>query len=75
MPLVQVLPWVSAAACLWLMANLPGETWLRFVVWMALGIGIYFLYGRRHSRLAAGGNLDPATAGERESARNRPTPD
>jgi APA family basic amino acid/polyamine antiporter len=53
------------------MANLPGETWLRFVVWMALGIAIYFLYGRRRSRLAAGGNLDPATAGERESARNR----
>ncbi|WP_222265548.1 amino acid permease [Modestobacter marinus] len=72
-PMVQVLPWVSAAACLWLMANLPGETWLRFVVWMALGIGLYFVYGRRRSRLAAGGSLDPATAGERETARNRAT--
>jgi APA family basic amino acid/polyamine antiporter len=55
------------------MANLPGETWLRFVVWMAVGIALYFAYGRRRSRLAAGGNLDPATAGEREAARGRDT--
>jgi basic amino acid/polyamine antiporter, APA family len=72
-PMVQVLPWVSAAACLWLMVNLPGDTWARFIGWMVLGIGIYFAYGRRRSRLAAGGNLDPATAEERETARNRAT--
>ena len=36
-PLMPVLPIVSALACLWLMLNLPGETWSRFVVWMVLG--------------------------------------
>ena len=41
-PLMPVLPILSAAACLYLMLNLPGDTWLRFFVWMALGIVIYF---------------------------------
>ena len=38
-------------ASLWLMLNLPAETWLRFGVWMALGFLVYFVYGRSHSRL------------------------
>ena len=33
------------------MLNLSGETWERFLIWMALGIVVYFAYGRRHSRL------------------------
>jgi basic amino acid/polyamine antiporter, APA family len=53
-PLINVLPWVSAAASLWLMSNLPADTWLRFLVWMALGIGMYYAYGRSHSRMATG---------------------
>ena len=57
---------------LYLMLNLPGETWMRFAVWMVVGVILYVVYGRRHSRLAAGGSLDPATAGERETARGRP---
>ena len=42
---------------------------------MVIGVILYFVYGRRRSRLAAGGSLDPATAGERETARGarRPT--
>ena len=51
-PFVPVLPLLSIAACLWLMLNLTVLTWVRFVVWMALGIAIYVLYGRRHSVLA-----------------------
>jgi APA family basic amino acid/polyamine antiporter len=47
-----VLPILSALACVWLMLNLPGNTWIRFLVWMALGFAVYFLYGRRHSRFA-----------------------
>lgn len=51
-PLVPALPIVSALACFWLMLNLPADTWLRFVVWMAIGLGVYWLYSWQHSRLA-----------------------
>ncbi len=50
-PFVPALPILSIAACLWLMLNLTALTWIRFVVWMALGVVIYVLYGRRHSVL------------------------
>ncbi|WP_030420682.1 amino acid permease [Streptomyces sp. NRRL F-5065] len=53
-PLVPALPILSVCASLWLMLNLPAETWLRFAIWMAIGFFVYFLYGRRHSRLATG---------------------
>jgi APA family basic amino acid/polyamine antiporter len=49
------LPWIpiaSVASCGYLMASLPLETWLRFVVWLVLGLALYALYGRRHSRVA-----------------------
>jgi APA family basic amino acid/polyamine antiporter len=48
-----VVPILSALACLYLMANLSVETWLRFLAWMALGLVVYFAYGHRHSRLRA----------------------
>ena len=54
-PLVPVLPIVSVLASFYLMLNLPGETWLRFIIWMALGFVVYFVYSRNHSRLATGG--------------------
>jgi APA family basic amino acid/polyamine antiporter len=46
-----VLPVLSAIACLYLALNLGIDTWLRFVVWFALGMAVYFGYGRRHARL------------------------
>ncbi|WP_430592139.1 APC family permease [Humidisolicoccus flavus] len=51
MPWYPVLPIISAALCFWLMLNLTTLTWVRFLVWLAIGIAIYLLYGRRHSRL------------------------
>ncbi|MET8156879.1 amino acid permease [Sphaerisporangium sp. NPDC005289] len=59
-PLVPVVPVLSVLACLYLMLNLPVETWVRFLVWMALGIVLYFAYGRRHSRVE---EPSPARAG------------
>lgn len=37
--------------CLWLMYGLPPDTWARLIVWMVIGLVIYFLYGRRHSKV------------------------
>jgi basic amino acid/polyamine antiporter, APA family len=51
-PQVPVLPMLSAVFCVGLMTNLALETWLRFLVWLVLGLAIYFFYGRSHSRLA-----------------------
>jgi APA family basic amino acid/polyamine antiporter len=56
-PWVPFVPILSVAASVWLMLNLPGETWFRFAVWMAIGIVVYFLYGRSHSRLGRRGRL------------------
>jgi APA family basic amino acid/polyamine antiporter len=61
-PLMPVLPILSAAACLYLMLNLPGDTWLRFFVWMALGVVIYIWYGRRRSRFNTPGAREDAAA-------------
>ena len=51
-PLVPLLPIASVCACLWLMVNLTVITWVRFCVWMVIGVVIYLGYGRRHSVLA-----------------------
>jgi APA family basic amino acid/polyamine antiporter len=51
-PLVPWLPGLSALVSLGLMASLPLETWMRLVVWMIIGMVIYFAYGRSHSVLA-----------------------
>ncbi len=48
-PLVPWIPALAVLACLWLMLNLSVETWLRFLVWMILGLVVYFAYGSRHS--------------------------
>lgn len=46
-PWVPVVPIASAVVSLGLMATLPGATWLRLLVWMAIGLALYFLYARR----------------------------
>jgi basic amino acid/polyamine antiporter, APA family len=37
-----------------LMASLPGATWLRLIIWMVIGIALYFAYGYSHSVLRHG---------------------
>jgi basic amino acid/polyamine antiporter, APA family len=51
-PLVPLVPILGVVFCFFLMASLPGVTWIRFFVWMAAGFVIYFAYGRFHSRIA-----------------------
>jgi basic amino acid/polyamine antiporter, APA family len=51
MPWVPVLPLLSAAVSLTLMLGLPRATWERLIIWMIIGIILYFAYGYRHSRL------------------------
>lgn len=50
-PASPVIPLISVVACLYMMTNLSIATWLRFVVWMAIGLLVYFTYGRAHSAL------------------------
>jgi APA family basic amino acid/polyamine antiporter len=53
-PLVPLVPILGILICGYMMYGLPADTWLRLIIWMALGLAIYFLYGRRHSKLAEG---------------------
>ncbi|MEU5846667.1 amino acid permease [Saccharopolyspora shandongensis] len=51
-PGYPVVPALSIAACIYLITQLPWETYLMFAVWLALAMILYFTYGIRHSRLA-----------------------
>jgi len=53
MPMVPLLPILSAAVALVLMLGLPRATWERLIIWMVIGIVIYFAYGYRRSRIRA----------------------
>jgi basic amino acid/polyamine antiporter, APA family len=55
-PWVPFVPILSALVALGLMAGLPWHTWRRLIIWMALGVVIYFVYGRRHSTLRNAGH-------------------
>jgi APA family basic amino acid/polyamine antiporter len=48
------VPAMGAIMSFILMCSLPAVTWIRFVLWMALGLVVYFVYSRRHSRLSKG---------------------
>jgi APA family basic amino acid/polyamine antiporter len=50
-PLVPAVPILGILFCLVLMFSLPWENWVRLAVWLAVGLVIYFSYGRFHSRL------------------------
>jgi APA family basic amino acid/polyamine antiporter len=43
-----------------MMYGLPGDTWIRLIVWMAIGLVVYFAYSVNHSRI----RKDPSLAGD-----------
>jgi APA family basic amino acid/polyamine antiporter len=51
-PMVPLFPLISIVCCVVLMMGLPLLTWLRFFVWLIIGLAIYFPYGRKRSTLA-----------------------
>jgi basic amino acid/polyamine antiporter, APA family len=53
-PLVPIIPLIGIVFSFWLILSLPPITWWRFLIWLVIGLVIYFTYGIRNSRLAKG---------------------
>ena len=53
-PLVPLVPILGIVTCLVMMVSLPADTWIRLIVWLAIGFAIYFGYGKKNSRLRKG---------------------
>jgi len=71
---VPLVPWIPALSALFsvvLMASLPWESWERLLIWMAIGILMYFVYGYRHSRLRTATHV---TRPRRGDPRNQEAP-
>jgi len=54
-PLVPLVPILGIAFCLGLMLSLGLDTWIRLIVWMAIGLVVYFVYSAKHSKLGGAG--------------------
>jgi APA family basic amino acid/polyamine antiporter len=63
-PAGPVIPVLGVLSCLYLMVSLSVMTWVRFLVWLDLGMLIYWFYGRTHSPLADAAEAAARTAGE-----------
>jgi len=50
-PWVPVVPILGIVTCVAMMISLPRDTWIRLVVWLLIGLGIYFLYGKKNSKI------------------------
>jgi len=57
-PFVPVIPILSAIMCFYLMTQLSAFTWTGFVVWLIVGLIVYFSYGRKHSTVATGEDVE-----------------
>ena len=66
-PFAPVLPLLGMATSALLMFSLPKENWWRLLVWVVIGGGIYFFYGRKHSALRSA-NVQPPLPGEENEA-------
>ncbi len=58
-PALPVVSLLGAAACLYVILGLPPAAKWRFLIWLAVGIALYFAYGFQHSHLRALGKADP----------------
>jgi APA family basic amino acid/polyamine antiporter len=72
-PWSPVLPILGVLFAVYLMSDLPLATWIRFVVWLAVGLIIYWLYGYKHSRVRA--NAAPDADGTPNWAKDPQRPD
>ncbi|MEC3952851.1 amino acid permease [Nocardia sp. CDC153] len=61
--LVPLVPVIGVAMCVWLLVHLPGVTWLAFTIWSAVGLVVYFGYGRRRSALNRAARTDSVALG------------
>jgi APA family basic amino acid/polyamine antiporter len=59
-PLVPLVPLLGILSCGALMVGLPHDTWIRLIIWLVLGLIVYFAYGKKHSHLGRGGDVAPA---------------
>ena len=73
-PWVPVIPALGFLSCVALMLSLPAGTWIRLAVWTALGLLVYALYGRRHSRLSAAALSHNTAESARTLHRSSPHP-
>jgi APA family basic amino acid/polyamine antiporter len=53
-PFGPLIPVLSIAFCVLLMAGLPAKTWLRFFIWLVVGLFVYFFYSRKRSEFYSG---------------------
>jgi APA family basic amino acid/polyamine antiporter len=53
-PLVPLIPILGILSCFGLMAALPKDTWYRLIIWLVLGLVVYFMYSRNHSHIGRG---------------------
>jgi len=56
-PLVPYIPIAGILVCIYLMTSLGKESWERLIIWLIIGIVIYFFYSRKHSKLNKNNNL------------------
>ena len=64
-PLVPLFPIIGILLCVYLATKLEAETWIRFIVWMGIGLVVYGVYGYRHSRLRKGEVVAPGRRASR----------
>ncbi|MBC7758637.1 MAG: amino acid permease [Phormidesmis sp. FL-bin-119] len=50
-PLVPFVPVMGVLVCVYLMYSLPAESWIRLFIWMAIGVVVYFSYGKKYSKI------------------------